>query len=247
MNTNKNYPQHPIMDNRENFDWQKRLMDNKFFLIGGVIVVGLVVYLIIKFAWIRWVYVALSILSIAVLGVYKFLFMRPEVQSSNLKTSREPELELEIESLKSQNNSLYCKIDELNGAICDKSAEIAQLRLQLEYAITEYRLENKYSEVLRFLQKLNKYIDNEKIDRDFAVNIREYISNVLDTYGYKIVDYSPENSYAYVEEIDSVESSYANKEEIESVESIELVHRAIIDNKRNVILKGKIYLNNNGQ
>ena len=234
MNTNMNYPQHPIMDNRENFDWQKRLMDNKFFLIGGVIVVGLLVYLIIKIAWIRWVYVALSILSIAVLGVYKFLFIRPEVQSSNSKTSREPELELEIESLKSQNNSLYCKIDELNGAICDKNAEMEQLRQQLEYAMTEYRLENKYSDVLRFLQKLNKYIDDEKIDRDFAVNIREYISSVLNTYGYRIVDYSHEIAYAY-------------EEENSSVEYPELVRRAIIDSKGNVVLKGKVYISSNGQ
>ena len=234
MNTNMNYPQHPIMDNRENFDWQKRLIDNKYFLIGGVIVVGLVVYLIIKFAWISWVYVALSILSISILGVYKFLFMKSEEQPSNSGTSREPELNLEIESLKSQNNSLYHKIDELNGSICDKNAEIAQLRLQLENAITEYRLENKYSDVLRFLQKLNKYIDDEKIDRDFAVNIREYISSVLNTYGYRIVDYSAEIAYAY-------------EEENSSVEYPELVRRAIIDSKGNVVLKGKIYLSSNGQ
>ena len=234
MNTNMNYPQHPIMDNRENFDWQKRLMDNKFFLIGGVIVVGLLVYLIIKFAWIRWVYVALSILSIAVLGVYKFLFMKPEVQSSNSETSREPELKLEIESLKSQNDSLYRKIDELNGAICDKNAEMEQLRQRIEYAMTEYRLENKYSDVLRFLQKLNKYIDDDKIDREFAVNIREYISSVLNTYGYRIVDYSPEIAYAY-------------EEENSSVEYPELVRRAIIDSKGNVVLKGKVYISSNGQ
>ena len=247
MNTDMNYPQHPIMDNRENFDWQNRLKDNKYLLIGCVIVVGLVVYLIIKFAWIRWVYIALSFLAIVIFGLHKLLFKTQVAPTSLLESNRESKLEFEIESLKNRNDSLYQKIEDLNGIISDKNAEIAQLRLQLEYAITEYRLENKYSDVLRFLQKLNRYIDNEKIDRDFAVNIREYISNVLDTYGYKIVDYSPENSYAYVEEIDSVESSYVNKEEIESVESIELVHRAIIDNKGNVILKGKIYLNNNGQ
>ena len=245
MNTNMNYPQQPIMDNKENSDWQNRLKDNKYLLIGGVIVVGLVIiYLIIKFAWIRWVYIALSFLGIVIFGVHKLLFKPQVAPTSLLESNRESELEKE--SLKNCNDSLNQKVEELNSLISDKNAEIAQLRQRLENAITEYRLENKYSHVLRFLQKLNRYIDNEKIDRDFAVNIREYISNVLDTYGYKIVDYSPENSYAYVEEIDSVESSYANKEKIESVESIELVHRAIIDNKGNVILKGKIYLNNNG-
>ena len=126
------------------------------------------------------------------------------------------------------------KVEELDGVLSDNNAEIAQLRHQLEYAITEYRLENKYSDVLRFLQKLNKYIDDEKIDRDFAVNIREYISSVLNTYGYRIVDYSPEIAYAY-------------EEENSSVEYPELVRRAIIDSKGNVVLKGKIYLSSNGQ
>ncbi len=244
---NMNYPQHPIMDNRENFDWQKRLKGNKYLLIGGVIVVGLVVYLIIKFAWIRWVYIGLSFLSIVIFGVHKLLFKTQVAPTSLLESNRESELELEIESLKNRNDSLYQKVKELDGVISDKNTEMEQLRQQLEYARTECRLENKYSEVMRFLQKLNRYIDNEKIDRDFAVNIREYISNVLDTYGYKIVDYSPENSYAYVEEIDSVESSNVNKEEIDSVENLELVHRAIIDSKGNVVLKGKVYLSNNGQ
>ncbi len=115
--------------------------------------------------------------------------------------------------------------------------------VEMDSYIQSMRPENTHKAMLVFLQKLNKYIDNEKIDRDFAANIREYISNVLDTYGYKIVDYSPESSYAYEEEIDSVKSSCANEEEIGSVESYELVHRAIIDNKGNVVLKGKIYLN----
>ena len=88
--------------------------------------------------------------------------------------------------------------------------------------------------MLEFLQKLNKYIDDEKIDRDFAANIREYISSVLNTYGYRIVEYSPETTYSYEEEICSVSSP-------------ELVRRAIIDSKGNVVLKGKIYLNSNGQ
>ena len=234
MNTNMNYPQHPIMDNRESFDWQNRLKDNKYLLIGGVIVVGLVVYLIIKFAWIRWVYIAVSFLAIVIFGVLKPLFKTQVSSTSLLESNRESELELEIESIKKHNDSLNQKVEELDGVISDNNAEIAQLRHQLEYAITEYRLENKYSDVLRFLQKLNKYIDDEKIDRDFAVNIREYISSVLNTYGYRIVDYSPEIAYAY-------------EEENSSVEYPELVRRAIIDSKGNVVLKGKIYLSSNGQ
>ena len=137
---------------------------------------------------------------------------------------------LEKESLKNCNDSLNQKVKELTNEISDKNAEIAQLRQQLENAITEYRLENKYSDVLLFLQKLNKYIDDEKIDRDFAVNIREYIASVLNTYDYRIVDYSPEIAYAY-------------EEENSSVEFPELVRRAIIDNKGNVVLKGKVYVN----
>ena len=114
---------------------------------------------------------------------------------------------------------------------------------KLDSDIQSIRPENTHRAMLVFLQKLNKYVDNEKINRDFAVNIREYISNVLDTYGYKIVDYSPESTYAYEEEIDLVKNSYASEEEIGSVESIELVHRAIIDSKGNVVLKGKVYVN----
>ena len=236
MDTNNypNYPQDPLRDNRESFDWKIRLKDNKYLIVGGVIVVGLVVCLIIKFDWIRWVYISLSIVSIVIFGVYMLLFKTQIVPASHLQSNSESGLELEIESLKNHNASLYKKVEELDGTLSDKNAEIAQLRLQLEYARTEYRLENKYVEVLRFLQKLNKYIDDEKIDRDFAENIREYISSVLNTYGYRIVDYAPEIAYAYEEEYCSVEFP-------------ELVRRAIIDNKGNVVLKGKIYLSNNGQ
>ena len=124
------------------------------------------------------------------------------------------------------------------------SQDILLKRIEkLDSGIQSMRPENTHRAMLVFLQRLNKYIDNEKIDRDFAVNIREYISNVLDTYGYKIVDYSPESTYAYEEEIDLVKNSYASEEEIGSVESIELVHRAIIDSKGNVVLKGLVYIN----
>ena len=228
MNTKKKYPQSPLMDNRKRQDWQRN--KDRIYLIGGSITVALVVYLIIKFNWIRWVYVALSIVSIVVFGVYKLFVKVPNAQISHSESSRAAELE----SLKILNQSLNGKVEELNGTIKDKNAEIARLNQLLEDIILQYRLENKYSDVMRFLQKLNKYIDDEKIDREFAANIREYISSVLNTYGYRILDYSPEISYAYEEEICSVPSP-------------ELVRRAIIDNKGNVVLKGKIYLNSNGQ
>ena len=102
--------------------------------------------------------------------------------------------------------------------------------VEIDSSVQSMRPENTHRAMLEFLQKLNKYIDDEKIDRDFAANIRDYISSILYTYGYRIVDYSPEITYAYEEEICSVSSP-------------ELVRRAIIDSKGDVVLKGKIYIN----
>ena len=232
------YPHNSIKDNRERRGSQNNKV-SKYLLIGVFITIALLVYLIImyliiKFDWIRWTYVALSIALLIGFGIYKLLFRVTNAQTSHSDTSRESELELEVESLKVRNQSLNRTIEVLNGKINDEDNEIAHLKQQLENIIKEYRLENKYSDLMRFLQKLNKYIDDEKIDKDFAANIREYISSVLNTYGYRIVEYSPETTYSYEEEICSVSSP-------------ELVRRAIIDSKGNVVLKGKIYLNSNGQ
>ena len=115
------------------------------------------------------------------------------------------------------------------------SQEVLLKRIEkLDSDIQSMRPENTHKAMLEFLQKLNKYIDDDKIDREFAVNIREYISSVLNTYGYRIVDYSPEIAYAY-------------EEENSSVEYPELVRRAIIDSKGNVVLKGKVYISSNEQ
>ena len=129
---------------------------------------------------------------------------------------------------------LSVKVNGLETAIINETTKCRDILLkrivEMDSYLQSMRPENTHRAMLEFLQKLNKYIDDEKIDRDFAVNIREYISSVLNTYGYRIVDYSPEIAYAY-------------EEENSSVEYPELVRRAIIDSKGNVVLKGKVYVN----
>ena len=139
-----------------------------------------------------------------------------------------------IEKQKQLIEELSLKVNGLETIIKNEinvSHDILLKRIeQIDTFLQSMRPENTHRAMLEFLQKLNKYIDDEKIDREFAANIREYISSVLNTYRYRIVDYSDETSYAYEEEICSVPSP-------------ELVRRAIIDNKGNVILKGKVYIN----
>ena len=148
------------------------------------------------------------------------------------------QLYLLIDEQKQQIANLSQRVNQLETAIINQITSSSDTLLNRIEEMSSYfqsmRPENTYRAMLEFLQKLNKYIDDEKIDRDFAENIREYISSVLNTYGYRIVDYAPEIAYAYEEEYCSVEFP-------------ELVRRAIIDNKGNVVLKGKIYLSNNGQ
>ena len=75
MNTKMKYPHNSIKDNRERRGSQNNKV-SKYLLIGVFITIALLVYLIImyliiKFDWIRWTYVALSIALLIGFGIYK--------------------------------------------------------------------------------------------------------------------------------------------------------------------------------
>lgn len=92
--------------------------------------------------------------------------------------------------------------------------------------------EEKYKAIIVFLQKMNIYIDDPKINKQ-ANELSKKIIKTVEDLGYKVKDFDPKN--------------YKNFYDAEpsSVDEVELVRRAIIDKNGNTILKGKVYLPEN--
>lgn len=107
---------------------------------------------------------------------------------------------------------------------------------RIDRGLRAMRPEHSHIAMLEFLQKLNRYVDDASIDRDFADNIRDQISSVLGTYGYRIVDYAEPYRSCY----DEIPSATDHG-------GVELVKRAIVDlngspDEDPVILRGKVYI-----
>lgn len=238
---NANNPINSMENNEQKIrSWLNRLRTNKLLLIGVIVglclvvyfVAYLMVYLINKFTWFEWLYVLLSILSVAVLGicVCKLLLKQNKSQQLIQGAGQEAGLEFEIESLRSQNESLHNKIDELNGVIRNQTTDITRLEQKMGDTRTENSLENKYMDILILLQNLNICVEDLSNDNADFVNVtKREISGVLSLYGYLFKEYSQDDERFY-------------DCEIYDIESPQIVRRAIVNKNGELIVKGKIYI-----
>lgn len=243
MNTKMNYPVDPMRERgRKNRACPEQWQEYGLWLSGAALVVGLLVYGMVKYSWVTWLYVGLSLTLIVGVGVYVLFFRRHREDAGRRETGRAAELERTVTRLGSDNAALNGRIEGLNGQIARmerllerRKAEMDELKQQVECSKLDFRLENRYSDILLFLQKLDRWVDDlPRTDREFGVFLKKEIAGCLSSYGYSFVDYSPEKADAYEQEIGSVTSP-------------ELVRRAIVDDRGAIVLKGKIYLNRHEQ
>lgn len=138
-------------------------------------------------------------------------------------------------------------IDENRQLKKELSEQISHVRLELNEKLDdiasnllddfkrELRLDKQYLSVLLFIQSLDKYLDDNALDRGFVDKVRQDIRRVLTIYGYSIVDY---------DEMADDLSKYYDIIFVDNgiISDYELVSRAIVDKDDNTIIKGKVYI-----
>lgn len=236
MNTNMNYPVKPARDN-----WQKIckwlynvIKTNRLIsFIILCVVLGLFTFFMIKYSWVLWGYVIVSLLAIAVFGV-KMLLFNSETEDTIISVSTiEEELTLKIQSLERQNKSLFTQINTLEGCVREKELELEQCKRDLSNIQNEFTIGKKYVNILMFIQDLDRNIDDlPESAKDFKDVVKKRLSKLLAMYGYKFLDY---------------EAKYTDLYDCEyyPIESVDIIGRTIVNNNGEVILKGKIYLPEN--
>lgn len=90
-------------------------------------------------------------------------------------------------------------------------------------------LEETYIDIIRLLQKMNRYVDDLKINKQTNELSKKIIKTVEDL-GYKFKDFNP-NKYDGLYEV-----------EWGNVDKVELIRRAIVDKNGNTIAEGKVYV-----
>lgn len=230
MNTSGNYPESPARNSDINdSDLISRLKANKFLLIVSAIIVVLIIYLIIRHRWVLWLYVVISLLFIVGVGVYKLLSQKKKKKKNEESVTKEI-FKSKISSLENQNTSLKRQVTELESIIHVKDSDIEQLKSRLENTETDFRLEYKYSNVLVFFQFLDRSVDYlPECVNDFKIAIHKQLEELLETYGYRFLDFEKRNTELY-------DCGYY------PIEAPDLVRRTIIYKNGKVVSKGKIYL-----
>lgn len=206
MKPKMNFPIYHIKDNNpKNNDLRNRIIANKSWLMCSAVALALLIYGIIKVAWIEWVYITITLLFIVCMGAYILLFEpRPksgEESESESEPKPKPEskpapqstLKLEDEpvpELKGIKNS--AQISEIEERIKQKEVEIARLKMDL--ASVEEVIESKYRAVWVLLQELNRCVEGlPESDRSYIDATQQEISRLLSLYGYTFVDLTPRN------------------------------------------------------
>ena len=79
-----------------------------------------------------------------------------------------------------------------------KNGEIEQLKSRLVNTEEEFRLENKYSNVLLFIQFLDRCVDDlPEYAKDFKTVIHKKLVGLLETYGYQFIDFDKGHTELY--------------------------------------------------
>ncbi len=223
MSTNINYPVRPSGNgNGKRDDLQNRLTEKKFVLIGWAAVLGLVACGIIKVEWIEWLYVTLSLVAIAGIGIFLLVF-KQEPQKTPTPEDREPEAAVDTTPVATNPTPHNCEND-----LRDKEAEIARLKSDCE-AIKQ-RVEHKYKSVWVLLQDLHRWAENlPASDGAYITATQTEISRVLSSYGYSFAELSPQNLDYY---------DYERWD----INSPRIIRRAIITGDNKVVVRGMAHI-----
>ena len=221
----------PKMNYRSSKNSHSRSLLSKIFLLACLAVVSvLVVWGIKTFELVLWGYVYLSLIVMIVACIIR-LFGCKLVNVSTPDTDMVNDLEYELEVIRAKNSSLNNDLEILQRSCMAKDCEIDELKRSLKQIERDSVLEKKYYHVLKFLQDMNRYIEDLPENAgDFKEIVGNCLNTLLSVYRYRYVDYSPEFA------------SYYDCEYYPALDSPYLVCRCIADSKGNLVLKGKIHL-----
>lgn len=262
MNNNLNYSEESIRNNKKKkCNWLNQFKAKAILLIVSVTMLGLLIFLMIKYIWILWIYVVVSLLTMIGFTFYR-LFAKKNIEvnpicesdrkieskltdeqkndSISLTDNSEEQsisksgIETKLEEYSGEQQNLPSPdIDNLKDKIRKKDDELNDIKRTLTTIEKEFTLGNKYKNILIFIQDLDRYIDDlSESEKDFKEVVKKRLSSLLSLYGYKFLDFRPEYSDLYDCEYYPIKSE-------------ELVGRTIVDNNDVVVLKGKIYLPEN--
>ena len=102
----------------------------------------------------------------------------------------------------------------------------------IELTTQNKNLQIELKDIIRFLQKMNKYVDDPKINKQTNELSKKIIKTVEDL-GYRFEKFDPKKYKGLYEA------------ETGMVDKVELVRRAIVDKEGKTIAKGKVYLPEN--
>lgn len=201
------------------------------FIVASCVILGFGVLLMRKSTVMLWIYVIVSLLTIVIECLY--IFKHKHSQSAILYHNKIDECNDTIKSLNDLNTTLNDKVSKLNALCLHKDVEISDLSRKIVEMEMKYTLAERYVNILQFFQDLDRNIEDlPDTLNEFKDIVKHRLSKLMNMYGYKFIDFKPEN-------IDVYDCEYY------AIEAIDIVGRTIADNNGNIILKGKIYLPNN--
>ena len=136
-------------------------------------------------------------------------------------------LDIIIENQSTIKTEIISELSSAKNALEEKMNVVINL-----LSTNNHGIEHTHFVLLKFIQDLNVWLDDSRIDADFAKFVQEEIKGVLSIYGYKFVDYEPPYENCYEVQIEP---------KLEE-EEIQVIRRAIYDERNNnLIIQGAIW------
>lgn len=139
-------------------------------------------------------------------------------------------LHLRLDNLSSKIQVIENKVNTIQNVTGETERHLSELTITNQERVG---LEDHYIDILLYMLNLDSCLDNDSsIQEDSVIYIKSEMNRVLEEYGYNVVDFSQENLDFYDLEYQPI------------TEDIQLVRRAIVNDKGRVVVKGKVYIKN---
>ena len=219
-----------------NHKWYSTSNGKKLLLASLAAILGILVFLIIKFTLIEWVYIAISLLAITGMVVYNLLFRATPQQEGAEQSNAVSELKAELAKSEQDNSHLNNEVIEMKRVIETQARRVAQLEQQ-QQAAAPNTLDGKYTDCFILMQTINRWMDAlPESDQEYVNATRAEISRVLASYGYMFLELTPDSLYCYDYE----------RVPIDKLDKPKIAGTAIVTRRsRSIVIKGKAFIPDN--
>ena len=216
-----------------NHKWYSTSNGKKLLLASLAAILGILVFLIIKFTLIEWVYIAISLLAITGMVVYNLLFRVTPQQEDAEQSNAVSELKGELAKSEQDNSHLKNEVSEMKRVIETQARRVAQLEQQ-QQAAAPNTLDGIYTDCFILMQTINRWMDAlPESDQEYVNATRAEISRVLASYGYMFLELTPDSLYCY------------DYERV-PIDKPQIAGTAIVTRRsRSIVIKGKAFIPDN--